>query len=76
MDNSKEISEREQEQYAHQRAMSIAQFCERYGLCRTKAYDELKAGHLRARKIGTRTIIAVDDAEDWLRRLPVLGGSK
>jgi excisionase family DNA binding protein len=53
--------------------MSIAEFGEQYGLGRTKTYEELKSGRLRGRKIGKRTIIAEDDAEDWLRRLPIMG---
>ena len=61
---------------ALQRAMSIAEFCERYGPGRTKTYEELKSGRLRARKIGKRTIITEDDAEDWLLRLPVIGVSR
>lgn len=52
--------------------MSIDEFCQRYGPGRTKAYEELKSGRLRERKIGKRTIIAEDDAEDWLRRLPTI----
>jgi excisionase family DNA binding protein len=48
----------------------MAQFCRRYGVGRTKAYEEIKRGRLRARKIGRRTVIAVDDAEAWLQRLP------
>ena len=52
------------------RALSMAQFCRRYGVGRTKAYEEIKRGRLRARKIGRRTVIAVDDAEAWLQRLP------
>jgi excisionase family DNA binding protein len=53
-----------------QRAFSIEQFCKRYGVGRTKAYEELKLGRLQARKIGRHTIIPEDDAEAWLRRLP------
>ena len=68
------LFERELRRRARQRAMSIAEFCERYGPGRTKAYEELKSGRLRARKIGKRIIIASDDAEDWLRRLPVIEG--
>jgi excisionase family DNA binding protein len=64
------ISETEQQRRGTQRAMSIAQFCERYGTRRTKTYEELKSGRLRGRKIGRRTIITEDDAEDWLRDLP------
>ena len=52
------------------RAMSIAEFCERYGPGKTKTYEDLKCGRLRGRKIGKRTIITEDDAEDWLRHLP------
>jgi excisionase family DNA binding protein len=66
----------EQRRRALQRAMSIAEFCQRYGPGRTKTYEELKSGRLRARKIGKRTIITEDDAEDWLQRLPVIGGAR
>ena len=66
----------EQRRRALQRAMSIAEFCERYGPGRTKTYEELKSGRLRARKIGKRTIITEDDAEDWLLRLPMIGVSR
>ena len=50
--------------------MSMAEFCERYGIGRTKAYEELNCGRLRGRKVGRRTLIAEDDAEEWLSRLP------
>jgi excisionase family DNA binding protein len=61
------VSERDR-----QRAMSVDQFSVRYGLGRTKIYEEIKSGRLRARKCGKRTIISEDDAEDWLRRLPLI----
>jgi excisionase family DNA binding protein len=64
--------EPERQPSARQRAMSIEEFCERYGPGRTKVYEELKSGRLRGRKIGKRTIIVEDDAEDWLRRLPAI----
>jgi hypothetical protein len=76
MDAPRKISEVEQQRRARQRAMSIAEFCENYGPGRTKAYEELKSGRLRGRKIGKRTIIAEDDAEDWLRCLPVVEASR
>jgi hypothetical protein len=50
--------------------MSIGTFCERYDIGRTMTYGEIRAKRLRARKVGKRTIITEDDAEDWLRRLP------
>jgi excisionase family DNA binding protein len=73
---TKKITEREQQRRSRQRALSIVEFCERYGLCRSKVYDEIKSGSLRARKIGRRTIITVDDAENWLERLPVVGAAQ
>jgi len=70
------VSVVEQQRRARQRAMSIAEFCERYGPGRTKTYEELKSGRLRGRKIGKRTIITEDDAENWLRCLPVIESSR
>ena len=32
-------------------------------------YAEISAGRLKARKIGRRTVIAVDDAKVWAKRL-------
>jgi hypothetical protein len=66
------MSDTEQQRPLPQRAMSLLQFCARYGPGRTKAYEELKSGRLRGRKVGKRTIIAEEDAEDWLRCLPVI----
>jgi excisionase family DNA binding protein len=66
------ISEGERERRAKQRAMSIAAFCQRYDTGRTTAYQEIKSGRLRARKLGKRTLITEDDAEDWLQRLPMI----
>lgn len=65
------ISEREARRRAGQRAMSVAQFCQDYDIGRTKAYEEIRSGRLRARKNGKRTIIIEDDAEDWLQHLPI-----
>jgi excisionase family DNA binding protein len=66
------ISEAERQRRSRQRAMSVAEFCERYGPGRTTAYQEIQAGRLRARKVGRRTIITEDDAEEWLQQLPVV----
>lgn len=54
------------------RALSLSEFCSSYGIGRTRAYEELKAGRLRARKSGRRTIILQSDAENWLRELPTI----
>lgn len=53
-----------------QRAFSMKQFCRRYSIGRTKAYEEIKRRRLHARKIGRRTVILEDDAEAWSQRLP------
>lgn len=57
------------------RAFSISRFCKRYGIGRSKVYDEIKARRLIARKVGRRTIIREQDAENWLRSLPAVGNS-
>jgi excisionase family DNA binding protein len=52
--------------------MGIAEFCQRYAIGRTTAYEQIKKRQLRARKAGKRTLITEDDAEDWLNRLPAI----
>ena len=71
-----QISDREQQRRARQRAMSLSEFCEQYGPGRTTAYEEIKNGRLRARKIGKRTVITTDDAEKWLQSLPVVEAAR
>jgi excisionase family DNA binding protein len=66
------ISEREQQRRARQRAMSLDEFSNRYGPSRTKTYEEIKCGRLRAVKCGKRTLVTEDDAETWLRSLPAV----
>ena len=70
MSKKPQISERERQRRARQRAMSLQVFCETYSIGRTKAYEEINAGRLKARKAGKRTIITEDDAEVWLSLLP------
>jgi len=54
------------------RAFSIAEFCDRYGIRRTKTYQEIKAGRLRIVKVGRRSLVREKDAEAWLAALPSL----
>ena len=49
-------------------AYSILEFCEIAGVGRTKAYEELAAGRLKAKKVGSRTLIT--NAPEWLDSLP------
>jgi excisionase family DNA binding protein len=70
------LSAAESERRTRQRAMSIAQFSDRYGPSRTKIYEEINAGRLRAVKCGNRTLITEDDAEAWLRALPSVADAR
>jgi excisionase family DNA binding protein len=54
------------------RAFSIPEFCRRYGIGRTNAYQEIATGRLRALKAGRRTLITHEAAEAWLASLPEL----
>jgi excisionase family DNA binding protein len=51
------------------RAYTIGEFCQLYELGRTKTYQEINAGRLKAVKVGSKTIIRADDAEQWLANL-------
>ena len=51
---------------------SVEDFCDRFGIGRTAAYAELKAGRLKAQKCGRRTLIPRDEAERWLAALPAM----
>ena len=44
----------------------INDFCEQFGFGRSFVYSEIRAGRLKAFKIGPRTCIAGDDALAWL----------
>jgi excisionase family DNA binding protein len=51
------------------RALSISEFCGRYGIGRTTTYEEIQSGRLRAVKVGRRTLVTESDAESWLATL-------
>jgi hypothetical protein len=68
------IAEREHQRRVWQRAMSVRGFCESVGIGRTRFYQEVKTGRLRVRKVGRRTIVTSDDADEWLSNLPALHG--
>ena len=52
--------------------LTIGGFCQAYNLGKTRAYEEIKAGRLRAVKVGTKTLIPRAAADDWLNSLPPL----
>jgi hypothetical protein len=51
-------------------AFSIQEFCRRNNVGRTKVYAEIGAGRLKARKIGTKTVVMAEDETAWLAALP------
>jgi excisionase family DNA binding protein len=54
-------------------ALSISGFCRLYNTGRTRTYELIKSGQLRAVKSGTSTLIRRVDAEAWAASLPVMG---
>jgi excisionase family DNA binding protein len=54
------------------RVFTVQEFCKEYKIGRSKAYLEMDAGHLKAVKIGKKTLIRADDAEKWLASLKPL----
>jgi excisionase family DNA binding protein len=40
---------------------------------RTKLYEEIKAGRLKVRKFGRRTLITAEALSEWLNALPAMG---
>ena len=67
----------QERKYGHRygcfRAFTINEFCHRNNVGRTTAYAEIKAGRLRARRVGKKkTIITDDDEAAWREALPNL----
>lgn len=51
---------------------TVDEFCEAVPMGRSKFYEEARAGKIKLRKIGTKTIVTVPDALDYMRSLPVV----
>lgn len=58
----------------HAEAFSISEFCTRYGISRTTAYEQIKHGWLKAKKPQNtdRTLIRRVDAEHWITSAPLM----
>jgi excisionase family DNA binding protein len=54
----------------HRKSYSPDEVGHRNGLGRTTVFAEIKAGRLRAKKVGKRTIITDEDEKAWLESLP------
>lgn len=59
-------------------AYPLPEFLKQFGIGRTKAYQEINSGRLKAVKVGKRTLITAADAQTWLDGLPSFsrGGGK
>jgi hypothetical protein len=44
-----------------------------FGIGRTKAYELLNGGKIRARKMGVKTLIEVQSVRDYIASLPTYG---
>jgi excisionase family DNA binding protein len=51
------------------RAYTIAEFAETYKLGRTKIWQLIKDGQLKAVSVGSKKLIRADDAETWFASL-------
>jgi hypothetical protein len=57
------------------RAFRIDEFAHRNSISRAQVYIELKAGRLNARKVGSATLITIEDESAWLAALPAMNSS-
>lgn len=49
---------------------TVAEFCRAVGIWKTFFYEELRAGRIKARKAGAKTLITVTECHEYLERLP------
>jgi excisionase family DNA binding protein len=56
------------------RAMSVEEAAKAAGVGRTILFEEIRKGHITARKVGRRTIITTDALDAWLKSLPMKTG--
>jgi excisionase family DNA binding protein len=52
-------------------ALSVDKAAAAAGIGRTKIYEAIKLGNLKARKLGRHTVILTDDLKAFLESLPV-----
>jgi excisionase family DNA binding protein len=53
-------------------ALRVSEACATLSISRSKLYEEVAAGRLRALKAGSRTLIPVASINAWLNNLPTL----
>jgi hypothetical protein len=55
---------------AERLCFTIPEFVAAARVCKSKVYEEIRAGRLRAQKCGRRTLITRGEAERFIRELP------
>jgi excisionase family DNA binding protein len=53
------------------RAYTITEFCDAFSVGKSKVYEEIKAGRMKVRMFGAKKLITKDDADLWLKNLPL-----
>jgi len=53
-------------------AFRILEFCRRNSISRSKAYDDIRAGKLKAKKSGKVTLITAEAEREYLDAMPTL----
>lgn len=61
------------DQSPYREALNIAEACAAAGIGRTKIYEAIARGELKARKCGKRTLILKEDLRIFLSSLPAAG---
>jgi excisionase family DNA binding protein len=51
-------------------ALRVKEACASLSISRSKLYEEVAAGRLKALKAGSRTLIPTTSIDDWLKSLP------
>ena len=54
-------------------AYTVNEFLAAFGVGRTRFYELINSGELKAHKSGARTIVRGEDAQAWLDSLPAIG---
>ena len=54
------------------RSFRIDEFAHRNSISRAQTYIEIREGRLNARKVGSATLITIEDETAWLASLPAM----
>ncbi|MBR0974086.1 DNA-binding protein [Bradyrhizobium japonicum] len=54
------------------RSFRVDEFAARNSISRAQVYVEMKEGRLNARKVGSATLITIEDETAWLAALPAM----